>query len=436
MVASSEGLDFAVRSAIPERTESATPDHIPAAAKGALRPQTLYLRSAAAALVLFASVIIAGHLYVESLLRNGVHALAPQMFDQKALGAALQREALRQPDLLPVYGSSELWFPNPYHASAVFKNYPTGFTVFPIGRSGVSSSLIWLQAVAAVAEGVRGKKVVFSVYPGSFTKVIDPFSYAGNYSRLQAGELAFSPYLSFATKQAAARRMLQYPGTVANDPFLGFALEALADGSWGQRALYYSLVPLGKLRNIVLRLQDEWEMLIFIHKQTGLQAPVREAHPLDWPGLMSRAEHEAERRGRGHPFGFWSTHSDDTQQGKAVFGGGAAGDALPRSAEWTDLEILLRALRELDARLLILSPPLNGAFYDSLGIPYRLRQSYYRGLNELARQYGARVVDFPDHDADQYFTMDLWFHLSHKGWVYYDQALDEFFHSDKVKREG
>ncbi len=435
MVASSEGLNFAVTSGISERTESATPDHIAAAAKGALRPQTLYVKSAAAALVLFASVIIAGHLYVESLLKSSVHPLAPQMFDQKALGVALQREALQQPDLLPIYGSSELWFPNPYHASTVFRQYPTGFTVFPIGRSGVSSSLIWLQAVAAVASEIPGKEVVFSVYPGSFTKVIDRFSYAGNYSRLQAGELAFSTRLSFATKQSAARRMLQYPDTLANDPFLEFALEALADGSWEQRFLYYSLVPLGKLRNLVLRLQDEWEMLVFMHKQTGLQTPVREAHPLDWPGLMSRAEHEAERRGSGHPFGFWNTRSDDIQQSKPFSGRGAVGDVLPRSAEWTDLEILLRALRELDARPLILSPPLNGAFYDSLGIPYSLRQTYYRGLSELAGQYGARLVDFADHDADQYFTIDLWFHLSHKGWVYYDQAIDEFFHSDDVKGE-
>ena len=55
--------------------------------------------------------------YVRSLEDRCIHALAPSQFDLKNQGTELQAAAFRQSDLLVVYGSSELEFDNPYHAS-------------------------------------------------------------------------------------------------------------------------------------------------------------------------------------------------------------------------------------------------------------------------------------------------------------------------------
>src|SRR5262245_12019547 len=187
------------------------------------------LVSAAAAGVLFAIALSVVSLYARRMETRWVHTLAPQVFAQKHRGVALQRAAFRQPDLLPIYGSSELNLRNPHHPSALFREYPTGFTVFPVGNFG-STSLGWLQALASVGSDLRGKKVVLSLLPGPFlSEGVDPHAYAANFSHLQASELVFSTQLSFALKQAAARRMLAYPATVANDPLLRFALERLTD---------------------------------------------------------------------------------------------------------------------------------------------------------------------------------------------------------------
>ena len=107
------------------------------------------LLSAATAGVLFATALSVATLYARRMEMRYVHTLAPQMFLQKHQGVALQRVAFRQADLLPIYGSSELNLRNPYHPSAFFREYPTGFTVFPVGNVG-STSLIWLQALAGV----------------------------------------------------------------------------------------------------------------------------------------------------------------------------------------------------------------------------------------------------------------------------------------------
>ena len=47
---------------------------------------------------------------------------------------------------------------------------------------------------------------------------------------------------------------------------------------------------------------------------------------------------------------------------------------------------------------------------------------------KLAKTHNTPVVDFADHDADKYFTIDSGLHLSSEGWVRYDRVLDGFFH--------
>jgi poly-D-alanine transfer protein DltD len=46
----------------------------------------------------------------------------------------------------------------------------------------------------------------------------------------------------------------------------------------------------------------------------------------------------------------------------------------------------------------------------------------------VVRAYGVPVLNFADHDRDSHFVQDASAHPSEMGWVYYDQALDAFFH--------
>jgi poly-D-alanine transfer protein DltD len=100
---------------------------------------------------------------------------------------------------------------------------------------------------------------------------------------------------------------------------------------------------------------------------------------------------------------------------------------MDRAGEWKDLDLLLRALRELGARPLLVSTPLKGDLYDYAGISAGARRVYYTRLRELARANDVPLVDFADHDGDRFFLRDF-SHLSSKGWVYYARALDTFYH--------
>jgi D-alanine transfer protein len=397
------------------------------------------LAAAIAATLLVGAGLAAGALHARRLEIRAVHALAPQMFAQKHRGLALQRAAFRQPDLLPLFGSSELNVANPFHPSALFRDYPTGFTVFPVGDLG-STSLVWLQALAALGTELRGRKVAVSIPARAFmTERTDRHAYAANFSRLHASGLAFSIRLPFALKQAAARRMLQFPETLGTDPLLAFALARLADGSRFSRVLYYAAMPLGQLHNLALRLQDHVETVAFLRAQRGLSAPARRPAELDWPALRERAREHARRRADNNPLGFenavWTTHAREIDmQRRARMGGSASwpppdgGSALARSDEWADFALLLRVIRSLGGEPLILSAPLHGAYYDYIGVPLSTRRVSYDRLRELASAESVLLVEFAAHDSDPYFTVDSGFHLSAGGWVHYDQALDAFFH--------
>ena len=152
----------------------------------------------------------------------------------------------------------------PFHATNLFHDQPTGFTVFPVGKSA-STCLIILQKLAAVGPALKGRKVAVSLSPFWFfdglTAPAD--GYAGNFSALHAGELAFNTRLSLQLRQDAARRMLQYPDTVANRPLLKFALENMADGSPLSLACYEAVLPLGIVHNAILRNLDHWSVVYY-----------------------------------------------------------------------------------------------------------------------------------------------------------------------------
>ncbi len=70
--------------------------------------KSTHLTPALITILLIAALLTGSTQYAEWLENRYVHALAPKVFNQKYLGSALQRAAFRQPDLLPMYGSSEL----------------------------------------------------------------------------------------------------------------------------------------------------------------------------------------------------------------------------------------------------------------------------------------------------------------------------------------
>ncbi len=391
------------------------------------------LAPALLAVLIVVAALGGGALAAQSIESRYVHVLAPRLLRQNLVGCALQRQALRQPDLLLIYGSSEITgIVSGYVARDFFRAYPTGFAPFDVALGG-RTSLTMAQGIAALGPDLRGKKIVISFTPSMFVvEGLRSVEYAGLFSRLHANALVFSPQLSLPTKQAAARRMLDFPATLDKDPLLRFALQRLDGGSPLDLALYYAVWPLGQLSTAILELQDHWEVLADIRANSQLNPDIaRIPAAVDWTALAAQAEREQRAAASNNPYGIdndvWNSYTK-RKPGENGSLDQLALTMLAESREWADFDLLLRVLTEMGAQPLVLSQPANVVYWQARGVSPAVSHAYYAKLHEAAARYGVPVVDFHPYDEDKYFSMDAVSHTSRKGWVYVDQTLDDFFH--------
>jgi D-alanine transfer protein len=282
---------------------------------------------------------------------------------------------------------------------------------------------------------IRGKKVVLSVSPGFFLlPQLDAPAYGFNFSHLHACELAFSSDLSRELKRDAAKRMRRYPATLKDDRVLDYALKGLAEDSPLSTFGYFLALPLGKLQCQVLELQDHWATLEYIREQPGLEPDVPHATvSLDWTALAADGDRRARTAVTNNQFGiaddYWVLSGATWLRQKNTLSDQVFTNKLNSSLEWIDLELVLRELAELGAQPLVLSQPFHGMYYDFMGVSPRARSQYYDRLEKLAKKYGVSLVDYREYEQDKYFPEDPLGHMSPKGWLLFDQAINTFYHA-------
>jgi D-alanine transfer protein len=368
-------------------------------------------------------------------VENGfVNALAPILLARDANVTVIQKAAFRQPDLLPVYGSSEMVnVETDYRAYSFFENYPTGFQVFEIAKAG-NSSLNIAQDLAAVGPDLYGKKVVISFTPYIFNfATVREEAYAGNFSRMNANSLIFNPHLSVSIKQRAAQRMLEYPETLAKDPVLLFALQNLAAGNFYNNFMVYLLTPLGQIHNQIIRLQEHYMIWKYLEEHPKIKPNIkRKPEIIDWNSQIAAADAQ-QKINANNAYGIanqdWINKYHQVMKIKKPGSGDDEYIAnLEKSKEWNDLKLLLDVLKELGAKPLILSRPINGNMLIASGISSLAQQVYYTKLQNLVSAYNVPLVDFQEYTNDPYFSVDIASHTSPKGWVIVDKTLDAFYH--------
>ena len=359
-----------------------------------------------------------------------IASTAPESFVLKNQGLAFQRAAAHSPNVLPIYGSSELFRPDaPERGNIFFRTAPTGFQLSPVGGGGANTAIM-LQKVGALGSALRGKRVAFSLSPGWFcTTKPGVQGYKGNFSPMAATELVFGTALDFGLKREIAARMLQFPETLEQRPFLEFALRRLASGQLLDRVVFYALWPAGKIQTALYELEDHWAALHHIQRQTK-PPPHLQEQTVDWQQIIAKASkaRPADAGNIQQPSRFDRKITRGSRDDHFLAG-------VKTSPAWIDLDLLLRCLATIHARPLILSMPLGGNFYDHAGISRSARDEFYRKLPAVVGQYHFPVIEFQEHDEDPAFLIRQEPHLAAKGWAYYDRALDDFFHGRLPRRQ-
>jgi poly-D-alanine transfer protein DltD len=275
-----------------------------------------------------------------------------------------------------------------------------------------------------------------------------PHPWRGNFLPGVAYAFVFDAPLSPHLRKAGARQMLAYPDALRDDPLLRLAVEDVVGRTPATRVEYAALAPLGRLATAALDAEDALRTIGVVAWRSWLvRDPPPHAEALDWPRIASFATRIAKRRDTTNPFGF----TDDTyaklrgrpgfERALVLYRAGRTnrdGVVLPpptereavmaHSAEWANLRLALGVLRELGARPLVWTLPLPGFYDDYTQWSAAVREDYYRRFDGLVRRAKVAWLDLGTHEDDRYFVTDPGSHLSPRGWVVADRALDLFWH--------
>jgi D-alanine transfer protein len=399
----------------------------------------VHLRAALVAVPLFLAALYLVSWVAERAVDRHLYALAANRYTQKELGLVVQQRASRRPDILPLYGSSEIDRLSTLHARELFADGPTGFSVLAVAGGG-TPIFETLQSIGALAREYRGRKVVLSLSPPMFLLPTGDMllrRHLGNFSPIQALRTVMSPELSVGFRRQVAQRLVQYPEALNRNTVLDAITHVVSSDRPAMRVVYYMVWPLGWIQQRVLSEQDKILVLGHVLRTPLPEASRRVPNPdgrLDYAALLTQATELQKSRSTSNSWGvndtWWGFHADWVPDQENTTSDSEFLQQLAVSETWTDLEQYLQLVKELDLDALLISMPFDGRFMDYTGVSAGARAQYYARVRETAARYGVRTLLFDDKERHPFFFDDLWSHFGPVGWVYFDQAIDAFYHDD------
>ena len=76
--------------------------------------------------------------------------------------------------------------------------------------------------------------------------------------------------------------------------------------------------------------------------------------------------------------------------------------------------------------------PVNGKWYDHLGIERSTREPVYKKIHQTVVAHGGKVYDMSDKDYEKYVLSDV-VHVGWKGWAHMNQHIVQHMNGDKTR---
>ncbi|MEA4901440.1 D-alanyl-lipoteichoic acid biosynthesis protein DltD [Desulfitobacterium sp.] len=349
-------------------------------------------------------------------------------------GLLLQKKALEDPRILPLYGSSEMSMIYDYHPSKVLTP-ETGVTPLLVGKGG-TQTIIQMLNIAALGNDISGKKFAIFVTPQWYgVSGINEDTFAGNFSALHVYTILKDRTLSPSLKNNIAGRLLQFTKAYQDYPYLKKMLVLQGQSDWNSRItrlfyavpaqMEYAAVVLQDLRHTIYRIS----LLPADTIASYANVPSTSATEPQWDQMRLKAIELAKLKSNNNPFEmdndyFTTNILPNLQKRKEA----DKDTQYTSSQEYGDLQLLMEVLKEEGAQPLFVILPMNGRWVDFTGIRAEKRQACYQKLAQMIQAEGFALADFSSHEYDDYYLRDPW-HPSWEGWVDIDKALYQYYFS-------
>lgn len=376
------------------------------------------------ALLMFAVFFLSLHAYIGKYELDGGDNFGTWFNSYKDLSYAALSENIHDNTVL-LLGSSEFRHgrKTPYHPKNLFDR--NNVNLMMIGGP-YNQSLFHAVAVGALEPKLKNRKAVFLISPTWFTP-------AGVKAKNYALRFSETEYIAFMNNPNVPQDAKEY---------VAYRSEKLLRGDGDKRRKIRNINdvllrqtgnPIKHLIYKVMKIYDEDQDHITVGMAMRTLSTRKKKRPVmpasniskeRWKLLYQQAEKESAKHSN-NPFSM-SNHAwkklSPIYEGLA---GSRIGDFYNRSPEFRDLEMLMRICSSSGIKLEVIVLPVNGRWYDYIGMDKSKRKAVDRKIKTLAKEYGAEFQTLSNYDYEQHIVEDR-VHPWGKGWLKINEKIYDF----------
>lgn len=311
-----------------------------------------------------------------------------------------------------LFGSSELaTYPGMVSTvpDNVFQDYDCGMRFMYIGEAYDQS--LWMAiAAGAYAQGMPNKKVGIVVSSQwFFDGGLEPGIFKMRFSYPLYEAFCDNPSISDETKRYVAARLL-------DEGVDGALVDA------GMKPMPQDVVNariFAAMNDLRLRNSLREARTLGLPARTAKEAP-------DFEALRTQAIADAREMCANNEYhvynDYWREYLEPDYEARA---GEMAGETLTQTPEYDDLQCFLDVCREGGLEPYVIIMPVNGGWYDYVGLERSARAACYDRVRKMCEDAQVECLDLSPYEYEPYYLRDI-MHFGWLGWLDVEQGFMEF----------
>ena len=164
---------------------------------------------------------------------------------------------------------------------------------------------------------------------------------------------------------------------------------------------------------------------------TGNVTPIPSSGPVtpnyDWKELQNKYLNDAKVRTEGNDFGIEKRYyASEIQKRLEKLKNSAAKYKYDISTEYDDYALVLQMAKEMGLEVEVVNFPINGKWYDYIGIGPEQRAIYSKKITEITESFGYKIMDLTSKEYEPYYMYDT-VHPGWKGWPEVAEEMLKFY---------
>lgn len=340
-------------------------------------------------------------------------------------GGLLKDQMLKEGDLM-LLGSSELSSPVNQNPINIFPFKGADYDVSIYGRSYTQT--LQHSTIISNTSNISDKdKIAIVVSAQWFEREngIDGSDFSVNFSELQFYEFFKNNKIDKENKVYYAKRISEL---------------LRESGEYGEERIYASLYyknnlisnsiltilkPYYNIKEYMLKTKDKVQT---IKELNGLEDKRKEeVKNINWEEEYLKAGREGASKVSNNDINVDDEYYDTYLRDKYdSLNGKWKNVDLLSSKELEDYKFFINTCKDIDVKPLIILMPVNGLYYDHLGLTKEKRTEFYESLELIAKENGLDVLNLQSKEYEKYYLSDV-MHLGWKGWLNIDEEMYNYF---------